>query len=198
MLSFILSLCRILQLLTPFTLALTLPPTRDITNPSQSVPPINKTLPGPAALILESELASNYSSYAQNANPVCDGGLLGFDVNRYSCLQAWNMIPNDPQQLTFGDRLSGTFDVQLPRRFSGREFILFFPQQKHFEVCVDQHKLALTHIQKRTLPALSMSFTRTVLYQIRRPINRSHGQQNTCMVIVFLEASAPKVAGSEI
>ena len=58
--------------------------------------------------------------------PVCDGNLLGFDMNRYSCLQAWNSIPTSRRPMTFGDRLDGTFDVQLPRRFSGRECLVVF------------------------------------------------------------------------
>ncbi|KAF6219709.1 hypothetical protein HO133_003534 [Letharia lupina] len=40
-------------------------------------------------------------------------------MNRYSCLQAFNTIPTIRQPLTFGDRSNGTFNVQLPRRFSG-------------------------------------------------------------------------------
>ena len=142
--SFISSIGRILQLLTPLTLALNLPPTRDFTNSAQPVPSINRTFPGPASLILDSDATSNYSLYAQNANPVCNGSLLGFDMNRYSCLEAWNTIPTYNQKLSFGDRLSGNFDVQLPYRFIGREHILFFSQQDRFGVCVNQHTLTLT------------------------------------------------------
>lgn len=82
--------------------------------------PTNQTLPVSASSIPDfSILTSNTSPATENSAPVCNGNLLGFDMNRYSCLQAWSTIPINFQQLTFGDRLNGTFDVQLPRRFSG-------------------------------------------------------------------------------
>lgn len=85
--------------------------------------PTNKTVSVPASPVPDfSALTSDTSLAADGPGPVCNGSLLGFDMNRYSCLQAWNTIPTTYQQLTFGDRLNGTFDVQLPRRFSGREY----------------------------------------------------------------------------
>lgn len=125
---------HILLLLLPFTLALILPSTQDFPNPLPSVPPINMTSPEPAPLIFDVTSTSNSSLRAQATYPVCNGSLLGFDMNRYSCLQAWNTIPTFNRQLTFGDRLYGLFDVSLPRRFSGREYVLFFLDQKLREV----------------------------------------------------------------
>lgn len=125
--SFILYTGHLLLLLTPSTLALTLPTIRDFTNSPLLAPPTNKTTLGLVSLTADFvPLTPSLSLHADNADPYCDGNLLGFDMNRYSCLQAWNTIPTTNRQLTFGDRLSGTFDVQLPRRFSGRECVAFF------------------------------------------------------------------------
>ena len=57
--------------------------------------------------------------------PVCNGELLGFALNRYSCLEAWRGMPADSQTLTFGDRSDGSCDVKLPRRFSSCESAFF-------------------------------------------------------------------------
>ena len=122
-LSFIHVGCTFLLVLPP-TIVLGLPYIPDLTSSSLFSSPANKTFPAAASTTIGSSASSsNYST--GNPAPVCDGNLLGFDMNRYSCLQAWNTIPSNYRLLTFGDRLDGTFDVQLPRRFSGREYLLF-------------------------------------------------------------------------
>lgn len=121
-------LCSIfLLLLICSTLALHLPPVPNVVSsmPLPILLPTNKTSPVPASPVPDfSIMPSNSSLDANHLAPVCDGNLLGFDMNRYSCLQAWNTIPTGGQLLSFGDRLNGTFNVQLPRRFSGRECVI--------------------------------------------------------------------------
>lgn len=118
--------CNLLLLTSP-TLALHLPSSPHSTSSAPVPLPTNKTLPALALITPDfSNLTSNYSLGVDRSAPVCDGNLLGFDLNRYSCLQAWNTIPTNSLRLNFGDRLSGTFDVQLPRRFSGRKCVLIF------------------------------------------------------------------------
>ena len=128
----ILDIGSVVPLLLSFGLALTLPPIQGFTSSPLSVPPIKKTFTGPAPSTLDSlTLISNVSLDAGGRAPVCNGSLLGFDMNRYSCLQAWTTIPVSSQPLTFGQRLSGAFDVPLPRRFSGREFVTFYHQHDY-------------------------------------------------------------------
>ena len=116
-------------LVLPRTIVLALPYIPDLTSSALFSSPANKTfLVAASTTFGSSASSSNYSLDTSNPDPVCDGNLLGFDMNRYSCLQAWNTIPTDHRPLTFGDRLDGTFDVRLPRRFSGRECLLFFCQ----------------------------------------------------------------------
>ena len=114
-----------------FALALTLPPIQGISSFTQLASPTNKTVPGPASLALDlPDGAPNSLIGSDLADPVCNGGLLGFDLNRYSCLEAWNTIPLDRVPVTFGERMHGIFDVGLPRRFSGCECVSFFRWQK--------------------------------------------------------------------
>ena len=95
-------------------LALTMPYIQDLTN-SEPLTLSSLTLDVP-------DLKTNFSLDAGDRPvPVCDGNLLGFDMNRYSCLQAWSTIPTSYRIVSFGDR-GGSYNVQLPRRFSGREF----------------------------------------------------------------------------
>ena len=112
--------CTFLLLLHP-AFVLTLPYIPDLTSSETFLVAASTTFGSSAS-------SSNSSLDAGNRAPVCDGNLLGFDMNRYSCLQAWNTIPTNHRQLTFGDRLNGRFDVQLPRRFSGREYLFIFCQ----------------------------------------------------------------------
>lgn len=118
--------------LTSVTLTLTLPPFQDLTSSLLLASPINETFQRPVSPPHDlPALISNFSFDADNSAPVCNGNLLGFDMNRYSCLQAWIAIPTGLRSMTFGDRPNGTFDVQLPRRFSGRECIALSWQQQH-------------------------------------------------------------------
>ena len=114
----------LLLMLPSPSLALILPSIPDFLNSALASPLIGlvnaSSKSGLPALI------SNYSLNVSYSTPVCDGNLLGFDMNRYSCLQAWNTIPTTQRSINFGDRLDGTFDVQLPRRFSGRECLVVF------------------------------------------------------------------------
>ncbi|CAD6594488.1 MAG: hypothetical protein ASARMPREDX12_009109 [Alectoria sarmentosa] len=109
-------------LLSRPTLTLHLPPVPAFvaSMPLPVLLPTNKTSPVPASPVPDfSALPLNSSLDVGYPHPICDGNLLGFDMNRYSCLQAWSSIPTAGRMLAFGDRLSGTFNVQLPRRFSG-------------------------------------------------------------------------------
>ena len=122
-------------LLSRPTLTLHLPPVPAFvaSMPLPVLLPTNKTSPVPASPVPDfSALPLNSSLDVGYPHPICDGNLLGFDMNRYSCLQAWSSIPTAGRMLAFGDRLSGTFNVQLPRRFSGRECVIFrlFVHQK--------------------------------------------------------------------
>ena len=109
-----------------FALALTLPPIQEFSSFTQLASPTNKTAPGPASLALDlSDEAPNSLIGSDLPDPVCNGSLLGFDLNRYSCLEAWNTIPLDRAPVTFGERMHGTFDVGLPRRFSGCKCVFF-------------------------------------------------------------------------
>ena len=106
------------------TFALTVPSIQDLTYPETPPPPAtNKTLPELTSLTVDVPgLKTNSSLDAGDPPvPVCDGDLLGFDMNRYSCLQAWSTIPTGYRIVSFGDR-GGSYNVQLPRRFSGRKF----------------------------------------------------------------------------
>ena len=86
--------------------------------------PTNKPVPVPASPVPDfSALTSDISLAAEGPDPVCNGDLLGFDMIRYNCFQALQKIPTTEGQRSFGDRLNGTFQTQLPRRFSGRECI---------------------------------------------------------------------------
>ena len=66
----------------------------------------------------------NSSSVGAFSDPVCDGNLLGFDMNRYSCLQAWDTIPVSNRIISFGNRSEKNIDVWVPRRFSSRKCLV--------------------------------------------------------------------------
>ena len=106
------------------SLALTLQPVSSLT---LTASPTNKTLPGPALLLLNvSAVGGKYPLGPDLPDPTCNGELLGFDLNRYSCLQAWSTIPLSKDDVRFEERSSNDFDVKLPRRFAGRKcFVLF-------------------------------------------------------------------------
>ena len=104
-----------------WTRALSIPSVQDLTNPEPLPSVTNKTLSELTSLTLVPALKANSSLDAGDSPvPVCHGDLLGFDMNKYSCLQAWSTIPTSSKILSFGDR-SGSYNVQLPRRFCGRE-----------------------------------------------------------------------------
>lgn len=57
-------------------------------------------------------------------HPVCNGALLGTNLHRSSCFQAWHSIPLSKGRREFGDRAFGSIDIPLPRRFiSGMSLI---------------------------------------------------------------------------
>ena len=122
--------CTFLPLIT-LSRAAKLPSLPDLTSLAPLSPSTNKTfLVDPSTTPDFSALTLTNSLGADNADPVCNGSLLGYDVNKYSCLQSLCTIPTSRREYTFGDRSNGTFDVQLPRRFSGRKWVLsFFCQQ---------------------------------------------------------------------
>ena len=101
--------------------ALTIQSIQDV---SVSTSPRNGTIPGPALLALDvpASVEGSLPLGPELPNPTCNGDLLGFDMNSYSCLQAWNSIPPGSRDTTFGG--GGDFDVRLPRRFSGRECVV--------------------------------------------------------------------------
>ena len=111
-------LCR-----TTSVRALTLPPIQDLSTFTPSASLVNQTLP--ISLIIDPVAPQANPPYGPIPDPVCNGTLLGYDVNRYSCLQAWRAIPINRDTLTFGDR-NAVFDVKLPRRFSSRQYPLYF------------------------------------------------------------------------
>ena len=45
----------------------------------------------------------------------------GIDLNKKSCLDAWQSIPFNSQQHTYGRRGKGRFEVPLPQRFLSGE-----------------------------------------------------------------------------
>lgn len=102
---------------TPDVRALTLPPIQDLSTFTPSASLVNKTLP--VSLITDPVAPQANPPYGPIPDPVCNGTLLGYDMNRYSCLQTWRTIPIDREPLTFGDR-NTVFDVKLPRRFTSR------------------------------------------------------------------------------
>lgn len=108
---------------TPFVRALTLPPIQDLSIFTPSASLVNKTLP--LSLITDPVALQATTPYGPIPDPVCNGTLLGYDMNRYSCLQTWGTIPISRNTMTFGDR-NTIFDVKLPRRFSSRQYSLLF------------------------------------------------------------------------
>lgn len=138
MFSFLMHTGGTFLLLTCSTLALHIPsvPVLVSSSPPTLPLPANISVPVPASPVPDfSASTSNFSHAANSHAPVCNGNILGFDMARYSCLQAWNTIPTGRGHLTFGDRLNGSFDVQLPRRFSGRESAYLSPVVGSQYVC---------------------------------------------------------------
>lgn len=117
-----LHICLICLLRVPPSLALTLQPNADVPSLTPSAAQTNKTFSGPASLILDiPAVARRYPLGPGLPDPTCNGNLLGFDMNRYSCLQAWNIIPVSGHEVTFGERFSDDSEVELPRRYSSRK-----------------------------------------------------------------------------
>ena len=108
----------------PFALTLTLPSIRSSSGPPITLLTTSSISTAPASLTLDLLALTENFSYGLDL-PTCNGSLLGFDMNRYSCLQAMNTIPLTVLPVTFGTRGKGSFDVQLPRRFSSRKCVEF-------------------------------------------------------------------------
>lgn len=126
-----LHICLICLLRAPPSLALSLQPIADISSLTPSAARINKTFSGPASLLLDVPgVAGRYPLGPGLPDLTCNGNLLGFDMNRYSCLQAWNTIPLSRHEVTFGERFSDDSEVKLPRRYSSREFFVLYPITK--------------------------------------------------------------------
>ena len=130
----LLSILPILQLSwicvfrVPPSLALTLQPIPNLSSLTLSASRTNKTSPGPASLSLDvPTVAGKYPIGPQLPDPTCNGPLLGFDLNRQSCLEAWNTIPLTKYDVTFGKKYSDEAEVKLPRRYIGRECLVFSP-----------------------------------------------------------------------
>lgn len=110
----------------PPSLALTLQPIPDVSSLTLSASGTNKTLSGPA-LPESPAVAGKYPLGPELGDPTCNGDLLGFDVNRYSCLQAWNTIPLSGYDVTFGERFLDDSEVKIPRRYSSRKCLVIPP-----------------------------------------------------------------------
>ena len=196
------------HLLISLALALTLPPIEDYTIVTPPPPATNKPYPNSAALTLDSPaLESNTSRALTLPDPVCNGTLLGYNMNRYSCLQAWNTIPTGTAPVSFGDRAHGFFEVPLPRRFSGREcdvffffffFFFFFGRRGHLAPPFLNWRGRMLMKKKRTGLVSSMFSTRVAPSPIRRPGSRSSERRSFCTGGALLsEASGHREAGSE-
>ena len=107
---------------------LSLQPIPDVSSLTLTAPTTNKSFPGAASLLLDvAAVAGKYPLGPYLPNPTCNGSLLGFNLNRYSCLQAWNTIPVTNSDVTFGKKYSDKAEVKLPRRYSGRKCLVFSP-----------------------------------------------------------------------
>ena len=103
------------------TLALTLQLIQNASSSTPSSASTNETFPGPVSLTLDDPaVAQDYP------DPVCNGDLLGFDMDPLRCLEAWRTMPQSYKVQRFGERFARTFDfdVLLPRRFSSRKSVV--------------------------------------------------------------------------
>ena len=117
--------------LKPYKLALHIPLNPELVISSPLLPSGNTTILVNASTVPDFPASIPGFSAGPNAPaPTCDGDLLGYGLNKYSCAEARSEIPVDNRLLTFGDRSNKTYDVRLPRRFSGRESFAFFGRQK--------------------------------------------------------------------
>ena len=124
----VLQICLICLLRTPPSLTLTLQPIAGVSSLTLSASGTNKTFPGSASLLLDVPgVAGRLPIGPDLPEPTCNGDLLGFDLNRYSCVQAWNIIPVGTYDVTFGEKFDGDTEVKIPRRYSGRKCLVFFP-----------------------------------------------------------------------
>jgi len=55
----------------------------------------------------------------QTAAVKCDGSTYGFNLNRDSCKEAWDLLPKSTSRRFFGKRAEGHFNVPLPFRVPG-------------------------------------------------------------------------------
>ena len=121
-------MCLIWLLQTPPSHALTLQPVVDVSSLTLSTSRTNNTTSGPASLLLDvPAVAGKLPLGPDLPDPTCNGDLLGFDLNRYSCLQAWNVIPVSNYEVTFGEKFVDDAEVKIPRRYSGRKCLVFSP-----------------------------------------------------------------------
>ena len=124
----VLHMCLFCLLRAPLSLALTLPPIPNVSSLTLSTSGTNKTFPGSASLLLDvPAVAVKFPIGPELPEPTCNGDLLGFDLNKYSCLQTWNLIPVSKYEVTFGEKFVGDSEVKIPRRYSGRKYLVFSP-----------------------------------------------------------------------
>ena len=124
----VLHVCLIYLLRTPLSHALALQPIVDTSSLTLSTPRTNKTASGPASLLLDfPAVAGKLPLGPDLPDTICNGDLLGFDLNRYSCLQAWNIIPVTKYDVMFGEKYVDDAEVKIPRRYSGRKSLVFSP-----------------------------------------------------------------------
>ncbi|KAM0801060.1 hypothetical protein BDR22DRAFT_962541 [Usnea florida] len=120
MLLFRLCMSRTILLLVPSTRALYLADPPASINTPQASPPANdiELVNVSSTTNVSATTSLNSSGVGAYSNPVCDGNLLGFDMSRHSCYEAWNTIPSHNRIISFGKTSAGDIEVYIPRRFS--------------------------------------------------------------------------------
>ena len=128
MLSFGLCMSLSILLLVPSTSALYLADAPASINSLPASPPTNELKLVNVSSTTNVSAATSLNSFGVGdfSDPVCDGNRLGFDMNRYSCSQAWYTIPTSDSVISFGNRSEKNIDVWVPRRFSSRKCFVFF------------------------------------------------------------------------
>ena len=98
-----------------FSLALNPPSYPSIQSPQSALPPYI------SAALSSATGNANFSNAQANAPPVCNGALLGYQLTKSTCFQAWSRIPTTDLTKLFQDRGFGASQVALPRRYIDRK-----------------------------------------------------------------------------
>lgn len=62
---------------------------------------------------------------------ICDGAFYGHGLDASFCLEAYNSIPRDDTEHSYGQPTHGEFDYRIPQRYSSCEGLFLYGEKRN-------------------------------------------------------------------